>query len=142
MACPFFLPVTRLDQNGWIHAPRLPLGDPYGGTCQARPAEPFEPPESALHDLCNCGYARGRCDRFPAESVADAVRFSVTSIEPDLIRFVYVLERNHAPVEHGTFAYAIRESGFVDALPSLMLEAQARSFLEGYLDRRARRAIA
>jgi hypothetical protein len=121
VACPFFMPVARLDQNGWIHAPRLPLGDPYRGICQARPAEPFEPPESSLHDLCNCGYARSRCDRFPQDSV----------------RLVYILEKSHAPVEHGTLRYATLQSRFVDAPPTSILGAQAQAFLESHLDRRA-----
>jgi hypothetical protein len=141
VACPFFLPVTRLDQNGWIHAPRLPLGDPYRGVCQACPEEPFEPPESA-NDLCNCGYARGRCDRFPPGSEADAVRFSITSLEVDLVRLTYVLERGHAPVEHGTLKYAIRESRLVDTPARPILEMQAKAFLESHFDRRARAASA
>jgi hypothetical protein len=139
VACPFFLPVTRLDQNGWIHAPRLPLGDPYRGVCQSRPDEPFEPPESA-HDLCNCGYARGRCDRFPAGTESDAVRFSITSVEADLVRLTYVLEREHAPVDYGTLKYAIRESRLVDAPARPILEKQAKAFLESHFDRRARAA--
>jgi len=135
VACPFFMPVTRLDQNEWIHAPRLPLGDPFNGVCHARPAEPFEPPDSSLDDLCNCGYARGRCDRFPAESTADAVRFSVTSVDADSIRLVYILEKGHAPVEHGILRYATRQSCFVDEPPTAILGAQAQAFLESHLGR-------
>ena len=138
MACPFFMPVTRLDQKEWLHAPRLPLGDPYAGVCHARPGEPFEPPASALDDLCNCGYARGRCDRFPAETTADAVRFSLVSVDPDVICLVYILERAHAPVEHGTLRYATRQSRFADAPPTVILAAQAEAFLESHLARQAR----
>ena len=131
------MPLTRLDQDRWIHAPRLPLGHPYSGSCHARPEEPFEPPESSLHDLCNCGYARGRCDRFPPESLADAVRFSVTLVEPDAVGLVYILERDHAPVEHGTLKYATRQSRFVDAPPTAILAAQAQAFLESHAERKA-----
>ena len=137
MACPFFMPVTRLDQNGWIHAPRLPLGDPCAGVCHARPEELFEPPEPSVQDLCNCGYAEGRCERFPATSAADAVRFSVVSADADTVRLVYILERRHEPVEHGTLTYAIRQAGFVDTPPTAILGAQARAFVTSHLDRRA-----
>lgn len=142
MACPFFVPIARLDQDGWIHAPRLPLGNPYTGICQARPEEPFDPPEPSQHDLCNCGYARGRCDRFPTESAADAVRFSITSLETDLVRLTYVLERNHAPVEYGALKYAIGESRFVDAPPLPILEMQAKAFLQSHLNRGSQAASA
>jgi hypothetical protein len=136
VACPFFLPVTRLDQDGWIHAPRFPLGDPYQGICQAVAGEAVEPPEASLHDLCNCGYGRGRCERFPAES-ADAVRFSVVSTDGDSVQLIYVLEKGHAPVEHGTLEYSIRESSFAGESIRPILKAQARAFLESHLQRRA-----
>jgi hypothetical protein len=129
------MPVTRLDQDGWIHAPRFPLGHPYSGVCHARPEEPFVPPESSLHDLCNCGYARSRCDRFPKDSTVDAVRFSVTSIEPDSVCLVCILEGAHAPVEYGTLKYATRQSRFVDPPPTAILSAQAQVFLESHLNR-------
>ena len=93
-----------------------------------------------MQDLCNCGYARGRCDQFPATSAADAVRFSVVAADTDTVRLVYILEKNHAPVEHGTMTYAIRESGFVDRPPNVILGAQAQAFLESHLDRRVRAA--
>jgi hypothetical protein len=132
VACPFFLPATRLDQGGWLHAPRLPLGDLYQGVCQAVPGQPFEPSESALHELCNCGYARGRCERFPVES-ADAVRFSVISSEGDSVRLIYVLEKSHAPAEHGTLEYSIRQSSFAGEPIRSILKAQARAFLDSHL---------
>lgn len=114
MACPFFMPIERLDDGPWIHAPRLPLGGSYRGTCHARPGEVIEPPDSH-RDLCNCGYARGRCDRFPEDSVADAVRFSMTGNQ-----LTYVLERDCAPVEHGIVTDAAGE----------LLSRQARAFME------------
>jgi len=98
--CPWFLPVTRLTTDEWIHAPRLPLGAEFRGVCKARPDDPLVPPDARQRELCNCGYARGRCDRLPQGS-ADAVRFSVVSE----VQIVWVLERNHAPAEFGTLAY-------------------------------------
>lgn len=130
MACPFFMPVQPLRRDHWLHAPRLPLGDDYRGLCQAG-AELFQPSESSQQDLCNCGYARGRCDRFPTES-ADAVRFSVVQEDDARIRLIYVLERAHAPEAHGVIEYskpAARMEGNVDA----RLLAQAGAFVQSYL---------
>ena len=95
MACPFFKPARRLDAGGWDPAPRLPLGDAWGGECTAGCAE--QPDESIQRQVCNCGYARGRCAHFPAETTVDAVRFSMGSGE----RLIYIFEKDHAPLEHG-----------------------------------------
>jgi len=136
VACPFFMPMTRMDQGPWSPAPRMPLGDPYRGACHVRPAEIFEPPEISQRDLCNCGYARGRCANFPDDSAADAVRFSITGDAGARVQLVYIIERNHAPAEFGSLAYAVDEARFVEAHPSELLSAQARAFVESYLMRR------
>ena len=95
MACPHFRPARRLDSGGWDPPPRLPLGDAWGGTCTA--GGDCEPPESTQREICNCGYARGRCNHFPESDTADAVRFSISAGE----RLIYILEKDHAPMEHG-----------------------------------------
>ena len=121
MACPFFKPVQRLDPGGWDPAPRLPLLDAWSGVCTA--AYDWTPPEAVQREICNCGYARGRCDRFPsskaADEPADAVRFS--ALEE---RLIYVLERDHAPVEHGE----------IDPItdPREPLASQARAFMASW----------
>ena len=129
MACPFFLPVRRLGSGGWNPAPSLPLGDAYGGSCQAPASGPFEPPEGVQRELCNCGYARRRCPHFPDNGAADAVRFSVTGDQDGRVTLVYILEKDHAPMEHGSIddATAAREP----------LASQARAFVESYLRQRA-----
>jgi hypothetical protein len=137
VACPFFVPSRRLEITGWVRPPRFPLGDPFGGACHARPAEVVEPPEARQRELCNCGYARGRCDRFPGNGAADAVRFSVTEDSPARLLVVYVVEKNHAPAEHGTLEYAIADSRLEATHVSDILGQQARAFLESYLSRRA-----
>lgn len=136
MACPFFMPLRTLDGGSWTHAPRLPLGDPYYGTCLARPKELFDPPEAVQRDLCNCGYARGRCDHFTDDAAADAVRFSVTGDESGIVRLVYIIEKEHAPIEHGVLEYSVAESQLVNDRTSELLASQARAFLESYLRRR------
>jgi len=135
VACPFFMPIERLDDGPWTHAPRMPLGDPYRGVCTALPAEPgFEPPEAVQRDPCNCGYARGRCDRFPGGDAADAMRFSVTSHLDGRVRMVYVTEKNHAPAEHGVIDFPAGDFPNTEAhVTNPLLTRQARAFLESYL---------
>src|ERR1700739_4113782 len=55
------------------------------------------PAESTQREVCNCGYARGRCEHFPAGMEADAVRFSMGPGE----RLIYIFEKDHAPLEYG-----------------------------------------
>jgi hypothetical protein len=128
-----------LEIAGWVRPPRFPLGDPFGGACHARSGDVIEPPEARQRELCNCGYARGRCDRFPGDSAADAVRFSVTDDTATRVSVVYVVEKDHAPAEFGTLEYAIEESRLEGPHISDVLVQQARAFLESYLSRRAGR---
>jgi len=86
--------------------------------------------------VCNCGYARGRCDRFPADSVEDAVRFSITDDAAQRLRMVYVLEKDHAPVEYGSMEYAIEAAQLSGDHINGALAPQARAFIESYLRRR------
>jgi hypothetical protein len=122
---------------GWLRPPRLPLGDHWGGACHARTDDIVEPLETLQREVCNCGYAKGRCERFPGGSAADAVRFSVTSDAGDLIRLIYILEKDHAPAGHGTLEYSVTDS---PGEGGSLLEGQARAFLETYLSRRVRSA--
>ena len=120
MACPFFEPTEVIDTGPWLHRPRLPLGETYAGVCHACVTEKKDPAEL---DLCNHGYARAECQHFPADRKADAVRFSITQEEP--LRLVYILEKDHAPLEYGVIE-AAREA------PGPVLAAQARAFLASY----------
>jgi hypothetical protein len=142
VACPFFLPSRRLETTGWTHAPRLPLGDPFGGTCHVGPTDIVEPPEAQQREVCNCGYARGRCDRFPVGIAADAVRFSVTADSPGRLSVVYVVEKDHAPAEFGTLEYIVKDARLGGSPIGDVLAHQARAFLESYLRRRSSRASA
>ncbi len=119
MACPFFEPRELLPPGFWTHRPRLPLGDAYSGLCHAR----GDPSGEHQYELCNHGYARGLCEHFPASCSTDAVRFSVTCEEP--LRLVYILEKDHAPIEHGELA------------PNSIVVSQACAFVASYLRLRA-----
>jgi hypothetical protein len=130
VACPFFMPIRRMESTVWKPAARLPLGELYAGVCHAQ-AELAEPPEPVLRDLCNCGYARGRCSRLPPGDHADAVRFSLLSDDAGAIRLICVLEKDHAPAEHQYLECGL--DGVVSASVSETLRAQARAFIESYV---------
>ena len=125
MPCPFFEPHALLEDQPWdelwTHRPRVPLGERYAGLCHALSGEPVTPSEEHLSDLCNHGYARGQCPHFPVEAKADAVRFCLISEEP--LRLMYVLEKDHAPVEHGE----VNLDG-----PDCLRVRQARAFLTSH----------
>lgn len=107
-----------MDTGEWIHSPRLPLIDAYRGVCRSE--EPFEPADAVQLELCNCGYARGRCGRF-REDGPDAVRFSVV----DQTRIVYIVEKNGAPVSHGVLEFAALDE-------TELLYRQMRAFAESW----------
>jgi hypothetical protein len=113
LPCPFFMPETRLPAHG-----RMPLGDAYRGSCHSEPSGVFIPPEATQRDVCNFGYARGRCQRFHGD--VDAVRFSIAEE-----RLTWVKEREHVPVEHGVLELE-------QTAGDVLLAAQARAFVEGY----------
>ena len=131
MACPFFMPEAPLESEGYTRAPRMPLGEAYTGQCHACSGPPMHPAGDRLRELCNFGYARGRCDRFPAGDAADAVRFSITAAETGSVRMVYVIESQNLPVEHGVVEYLIREQRVTGA-PTALLASQARAFAASY----------
>jgi hypothetical protein len=116
MACPFFEPRTKLGDGPLDPPPRLPLGQAWSGVCVAPGFTSQEPEETELREICNTGYARGRCGRFPSNAEADAVRFSADRDGT----LVYILEKDHAPVRHGRVS---------DLLASPLLE-QAEAFRE------------
>ena len=128
MACPCFIPEIRVRAEG-----RFPLGDAHLGQCGADSKETYSPPEDRQLELCNRGYARGPCERFPAQVVADAYRFSVVEDRGETVRVVWVAEREHSPVEHGVMEFVERIGLAPGADP---LTAQAQAFAEGYLRRR------
>ena len=106
---------------------RAPLGGTYRGECDAARV-------ACEARLCNFGYARGLCAHFPEGSVADAVRFSVDGMAKEVVRLVWIMEKDHAPVEHGVLEFSESTGEFVDR-PGDVLARQARVFLENYLRR-------
>ncbi len=72
---------------------RLPLGQAYRGRCHAAATG-----ESPLPlKICNQGYARGRCNHFPASHEVDANRFAKLADGG----IVWIEEAAHAPLRFG-----------------------------------------
>lgn len=105
---------------------RSPLGAIFEGECERG--------GTAGTRLCNFGYARGLCAEFPEASAADAVRFSVSGNAGGIVKIVWILEKDHAPVEHGFLEYA-ESTGVFEVEPVGVLAIQARVFIENYLRR-------
>ena len=116
----------------------LPLGDLWTGECRSQPGQPCQPDEAAIRPLCNLGYARGNCARFPASpEIPDAVRFTIARDEGALLRLYYVIERDHHPFAHGPLEYSPASSAF-DGLPDRENFArQAWAYVESYLRRKS-----
>jgi hypothetical protein len=133
MACPFFYPTERLKEQPWPHPSRLPLGHGFAGRCRSRPAEEFLPGQERLRDCCNLGYARPQCDRFPADSLADAVRFALSADEDGLVTIHYVVEKSHHPFEHGSFRYDAARHAILESSGNPSVRRQAEVYAESYL---------
>jgi hypothetical protein len=116
MACPYFFPVEPdPHRSPPAHIP-LPLGDAWTGLCHAAPGRPQQPDADAL-SVCNLGYARGRCPRFPAGDGPDAVRFSIRPGEGPSLHLYYVVERDHLPFAHGALEYRPTQGDFLPPGP-------------------------
>jgi hypothetical protein len=136
VACPYFHPDAPFEDGAWLKPPRVPLGDPCSGICEAS-EEKARPSIEELRTFCNNGYARGRCHRFPASAEADANRFSIARDHEGVVELVYIRERDYAPLRHGQAIYRIAESKF-EGLPDGddAMAGQARRFTESYLKRK------
>jgi hypothetical protein len=131
VACPFFKPSTSLGSRG----ERLPLAEFYDGECHANtPFAVLRGPSTVTNgpssgEMCNRGYARGSCEHFPPDSAADAVRFSITSHACGIVKLIWILEKDYAPLQHGELTYSERAGAFTNP-PEGLIAAQARAFIE------------
>ena len=88
-------------------------------------------------ELCNLGYARGRCPAFPAGDGPDAVRFAVTRHSGDVVTLCCAREKDYLPFDRTTLTYSAAERRFLDAHADPLVLDQARAYLESYLCRNA-----
>jgi len=135
MACPFFMPIAKCDDGGWIHPARLPLGAGWQGRCCAPGHEGSEPAADELREFCNLGYA-SRCSRLPKERTADAVRFSISRDRGDQLTVCFVRELEHRPSGHGNLEYDRPLAKWVSSHPDPCIQKMADCYLQSYLMRR------
>jgi len=138
VACPFFMPVERLEGGTWLHAERLPLGGGWSGNCTAPEHEGETPSQEELREFCNLGYAQG-CGRLPRERAWDSVRFVArTASSHDTrasIQIRYVCERDHRPAEHGTLEFNPVEAQWVETHRDGRVQRMAECFLDSFLEK-------
>ena len=150
MACPYFMPVERLENGNWQHPSRLPLGCGWKGHCTAPGHERAVPSQDVLETLCNLGYA-GSCGWAPADRVWDAVRFAITSpakgaheFNPDsaentaarILRLTYVCEQSNLPAGHGELEFDLSTAIWLRRHEDARIQRMAECFLEAYLSRK------
>jgi len=136
VACPFFMPTSKLEDGGWLHPSRLPLGGGWHGQCCSPGHEGFEPTTEVLREFCNLGYA-ARCPRLPIQRTADAVRFSVARDAGIQLRLSFAYELNHRPAGHGILEYDLALGQWIGTHPDSRIQRMAECYLEAYLSRRA-----
>jgi hypothetical protein len=115
----------------------LPLGGYWAGICRAVPEPRSQPDAATLRALCNLGYARGACSRFPEGDGPDAVRFTISGDDGATLRLYYVVERNHHPFAHGPLEYSRALATFAEPPANQTLRGQAQAYVESYLRRKS-----
>ncbi len=138
MACPFFMPMSKLENGSWPHPSRLPLGAGWTGQCFAPGHEGAEPSSDELQ-FCNLGYAAS-CSRLPQQRTADAVRFSVSRDRGDQLSICFVSEFAHRPAQNGILDYDLTLQEWISVHPEPRIQKMAECFLQSYLLRRIRPA--
>ena len=141
VACPFFVPTQKLDDGGWLHPSRLPLGGGWRGHCSAPGHDGVEPSDPELHEFCNLGYAVN-CARLPRQRSCDALRFSVAQDRGARLLLWYVCESGHRPVAHGTLEFDVPLRHWITSHPDSQIQRMAECYLESYLMRRIHSAPA
>jgi hypothetical protein len=148
LACPFFMPMARLENGSWPHPARLPLGGGWCGHCTAPGHDGELPPQDVLEAFCNLGYASG-CGWSPRERLWDAVRFAVSAPresashearDADAARVLllrYVCERDHRPVDHGELEFDLAQASWLRRHDDARIQKMAECFLESYLKKKA-----
>ena len=143
MACPYFMPVERLENGNWPHPSRLPLGGGWNGHCTAPGHDGERPAQDIVEAFCNLGYAEC-CGWAPPERTSDAVRFAVTApaekkntgMPVNLLVLRFVCERNHLPVEHGRLEFDLANAVWLQPHPDARIQKMADCFLQTYLQKK------
>jgi len=140
LACPFFMPVQKLN-GAWLHPSRLPLGGGWEGHCSAPGHEGAQPSQEDLQNFCNLGYA-SRCPRLPVQRECDAVRFSVARDHGARLLVWFVCEADHRPTTHGTVEYDVDRSQWISSHGDARIQKMLDCYVQSYLLRRIQPAAA
>ena len=135
MACPFFMPTSKLEDGGWLHPSRLPLGGGWTGHCSAPGHEGELPTSEELREGCNLGYAVG-CPRLPRERACDAVRFSIARDRGAQLLLWFACESGHRPASCGTLEYDLSLGQWISSHSDGRIQKMAECYLQSYLRRR------
>jgi hypothetical protein len=146
VACPFFMPLEKLEDGSWLHPSRLPLGCGWRGYCTAPGHDGEAPGPEELHDFCNLGYAE-QCPRIPRERLWDSVRFGARisvaeNAGPQRVQVRYVCERQHLPADYGFLEFDPSRSCWTKAHPDSRVQRMAECFVTAYLESGNRRVKA
>jgi hypothetical protein len=141
VACPFFMPTNKLENGGWLHPSRLPLGAGWSGHCCAPGHEGAQPQEEELREFCNMGYAAG-CARLPRQRAYDALRFSITRDRGTQLELCFVCESDHRPASHGVLEYDLLLGQWTSSHSDARIRKMANCYLQAYLLRRIQPAAA
>jgi hypothetical protein len=159
LACPYFMPVARLENGNWQHPARLPLGAGWSGHCTAPGHEGDVPTQNNVESFCNLGYATG-CTWAPQQRPWDAVRFAVsapaqlnsrgqswptqssppTDAQARTLRLVYVCEHDHHPIANGELEFDLSQTTWIRRHDDTRIQRMAECFLDSYLKRRVETA--
>ncbi len=134
MACPYFMPMERLDDGAWMHPARLPLGAGWTGHCTAPGHEGETPSGQQIRDCCNLGYA-STCSFRPGNCLFDSIRFAVMRESDELVVICYACEKNHRPGGAGRLEYE-RGRGWLQPHPDTRIQKMAECYLESYFLRK------
>jgi len=135
LACPFFVPLTILNDGSWPHPSRLPLGAGWTGNCRAS-GEELPASDEHAREFCNLGYATN-CPHLPQHRDWDAVRFSVERASQNQITIHFVCELDHAPIEHGKLTFDLVSEVCRDAHPDPRVLTLAGCYLQAYRERQS-----
>lgn len=132
MACPYFEP--RSIAASPLHAnARLPLIEEYEGLCRVA-AEPFAAPADTQFRLCNQGYPRGGCERFPSDETRSCLRYELLSRSEDIFEVMIIAERDYAPVEWRVVKYSFAAGTVEPEMSDACMRAQLAAFCRAYLN--------
>ncbi len=133
MACPYFYPLEPRGGAPQGRETMLPLGGSWSGVCRAVAGGDCRPDERAMLSLCNLGYARGQCSRFPEGDGPDAARFTISHDDGERLHLYYVLERDHHPFAHGAIEYSRNGGAVAGSTANDEVRRQASAYAESYL---------